>query len=233
MAATRKKFKKTTTVKSKKSSRKKKPVSLKPPRLKKALAAKSVKLKSTSKSTAKKTAKVKMSKVKSAAKKKSTGHISKLKHIAKHAPRKADAKPVMLKTARAKKGKSVSYSKQDLNHFRELILEKIREANDELISIEDRLMDATSGEYNDEDSTYSMHMAEQGTDAMEREKAFLFAARERKFISHLEDAIQRIASGNYGVCISCGNLIDKGRLEVVPHARMCVNCKNDSKRGGE
>ncbi|MDH7516203.1 MAG: TraR/DksA C4-type zinc finger protein [Bacteroidota bacterium] len=122
-----------------------------------------------------------------------------------------------------------TYGPEDLEHFKEIILEKIREANEELLSIEERLLDSSTGEYHDDDSTYSLHMADQGTDAMEREKAFLFAQRERKFISHLSDALQRIKSGNYGVCISCGNLIEKGRLEAVPHARMCVTCKNKTK----
>jgi len=120
------------------------------------------------------------------------------------------------------------YSPQDLEYFRLLILDKIKDANEELLSIEDRLMDSASGEYN-EDSTYSLHMADQGTDAMEREKAYLFAARERKFISHLTDALQRIKSGNYGICIVCGDLIEKGRLEAVPHARMCISCKQETK----
>jgi DnaK suppressor protein len=120
------------------------------------------------------------------------------------------------------------YSPQDLEYFRLLIHEKIKDANEELLSIEDRLMDSATGEYN-EDSTYSLHMADQGTDAMEREKAYLFAARERKFISHLTDALQRIKSGNYGICIVCGDLIEKGRLEAVPHARMCISCKQETK----
>jgi RNA polymerase-binding transcription factor DksA len=124
--------------------------------------------------------------------------------------------------------KKASYSKKDLDYFRELILDKIQDANEELLSIEERLQDGSSGEYN-EDSTYSLHMADQGTDAMEREKAYLFAARERKFISHLTDALQRIKSGNYGICIVCSNLIEKGRLEAVPHARMCVKCKQETK----
>ena len=106
---------------------------------------------------------------------------------------------------------------------------KIHDANEELMSIEERLTDSSTGEFN-EDSTYSLHMADQGTDAMEREKAYLFASRERKFISHLTDAMQRIKSGNYGVCIVCGNLIEKGRLEAVPHARMCIACKQETKK---
>ncbi|MFA6233661.1 MAG: TraR/DksA C4-type zinc finger protein [Bacteroidota bacterium] len=121
-----------------------------------------------------------------------------------------------------------TYSVKDLEYFRVIITQKINDANDELLSIEERLNDSSSGEFS-EDSTYSLHMADQGTDAMEREKAYLFAARERKFISHLTDALQRIKSGNYGICIVCSNLIEKGRLEAVPHARMCVNCKQETK----
>lgn len=120
------------------------------------------------------------------------------------------------------------YSSKDLDYFRAIIVQKIHDANEELMSIEERLNDSSSGEFS-EDSTYSLHMADQGTDAMEREKAYLFAARERKFISHLTDALQRIKSGNYGICIVCSNLIEKGRLEAVPHARMCVNCKQETK----
>lgn len=185
-----------------KSAAAKKSISLKPPREKKAKAVK---------------------KTSSPARPKAAKKPSRSANAAAKAP-----KPVSLKE---RKKPAVSYGKSDLNFFRELIIEKIREANNELVSIEERLIDTTSGDYPDEDATYSMHMAEQGTDAMEREKAFLFASRERKFISHLEDAMQRIASGNYGICINCENLIDKGRLEAVPHARMCVNCKNDSKKG--
>ncbi len=125
----------------------------------------------------------------------------------------------------------VAYGKEDLDVFRDIIMDKIQDSNEELQSIEERLIDSSTGEFNDDDSTYSLHMADQGTDAMEREKSFLFAARLRKFISHLSDALQRINSGNYGICITCGNLIDKGRLEAVPNARMCINCKTKSKLG--
>ncbi len=131
-------------------------------------------------------------------------------------------------TAPAKPRFQKTYSEKDLDYFRHIIMQKIQDANDELLSIEERLNDSSSGEFS-EDSTYSLHMADQGTDAMEREKAYLFAARERKFISHLTDALQRIKSGNYGICIVCSNLIEKGRLEAVPHARMCVSCKQETK----
>jgi DnaK suppressor protein len=120
--------------------------------------------------------------------------------------------------------KKVSYGKQDLEHFRKIIMEKKKEILEELETLRDTMMDSTTGEYANENSMYSTHM-EQGTDAMEREKTFLFASREGKFLNHLEDALLRIDKGEYGRCTICGKLIEKERLEAVPHAQQCLQCK--------
>lgn len=132
---------------------------------------------------------------------------------------KAKEKPIPAK-APVRKG----YGKADLDRFREIILEKRKEILEELESLKSSMMDVTTGEYVTENSTYSLHM-EQGTDAMEREKTFLFASREGKFLNYLDDALKRIESGTYGFCTECGTLIDKARLEAVPHAQQCVKCK--------
>jgi DnaK suppressor protein len=120
--------------------------------------------------------------------------------------------------------KKAGYGAKDLDHFKRIILEKKKEILEELESLRDSMMDATTGEYVVENSTYSLHM-EQGTDAMEREKTFLFASREGKFLNYLEDALRRIEKGEYGRCVDCGKLIEKERLEAVPHAQLCVQCK--------
>ncbi len=120
--------------------------------------------------------------------------------------------------------KKLSYSKPDLEYFKKIILEKKKEILEELSTLRDTMMDSTTGEYASENSTYSTHM-EQGTDAMEREKTFLFASREGKFLNHLEDALFRIEKGEYGQCNECGKLIEKERLEAVPHAQQCLQCK--------
>ncbi len=116
------------------------------------------------------------------------------------------------------------YSKTDLAHFREIILEKRKEILEDLDSLKESMMDTTTGEYVSENSSYSLHM-EQGTDAMEREKTFLFAARESKFLNYLDDALKRIEKGDYGRCQDCNKLIEKERLEAVPHAQLCLRCK--------
>jgi len=120
------------------------------------------------------------------------------------------------------------YGKADLDHFRTIIMEKRKEILEELETLKSSMMDSTTGEYTSENSAYSLHM-EQGTDTMEREKTFLFASREGKFLNYLDDALKRIEKGDYGFCTDCGKLIEKERLEAVPHAQLCVECK--MKRG--
>ncbi|MCX7985186.1 MAG: TraR/DksA family transcriptional regulator [Bacteroidetes bacterium] len=120
--------------------------------------------------------------------------------------------------------KKQGYTKEELEHFKKIILERRQEILEELESLKASMMDVTTGQYEIENSTYSLHM-EQGTDAMEREKTFLFASREGKFLNYLDDALRRIEKGEYGYCTECGNLIDKERLEAVPHAHLCVQCK--------
>lgn len=118
--------------------------------------------------------------------------------------------------------------KKDLEYFKEIILQKRKKLVEELESIrENATTDAGSGSA---DSTYAYHMADVGTDAQEREKAFLWLARENKYLAHLNAALERIESGEYGYCASCGEPIAKKRLEEVPHTTHCVACKNKETR---
>jgi RNA polymerase-binding transcription factor DksA len=127
------------------------------------------------------------------------------------------------------------YSKKELEHFKTIILEKRDEIIEQLQNLREQMLDPTTGEYINENSPYSLHMAEQGTDAMEREKTFLYAQRENKFLGYLEDALKRIEAGTYGICVECIEqpqnlcetcpLIPKERLEAVPHSQHCLPIK--------
>lgn len=162
---------------------------------------------------AKKTAKS----TRSAKRKPSKKAAAKSKTASSAAKSKVKAAP---KTAPSKKG----YNKAELERFREIILDKRKQIIEELELIHETLNDTTGGDYFEESSPYSLHM-EQGTDTMEKEKNYLLAARQRKFLQYLDDAIKRIDRGVYGFCQDCGKLIDKARLEAVPHAQLCISCK--------
>ncbi|MBI4544463.1 MAG: TraR/DksA C4-type zinc finger protein [Gemmatimonadetes bacterium] len=75
--------------------------------------------------------------------------------------------------------------------------------------------------------SYSDHIADLGTDAMEREKMLLFASKEGRYLYRLEEALRRMYRdpATFGVCHSCGKPIDFERLDALPHARYCIDCK--------
>jgi RNA polymerase-binding transcription factor DksA len=149
--------------------------------------------------------------------------------------------PEMVAANRAAAIKKIKgYGKKDLEQFREVILEKRDEILEQLQNLREQMLDPTTGEYINENSPYSLHMAEQGTDAMEREKTFLYAQRENKFLGYLEDALKRIENGTYGICVECIEvpqhlcptcpLIPKERLLAVPHSQLCLPMKQKQEK---
>ncbi|MFA4839425.1 MAG: TraR/DksA C4-type zinc finger protein [Candidatus Neomarinimicrobiota bacterium] len=126
--------------------------------------------------------------------------------------------------------KMKKWGKEDLDYFKALILRKREETIKEIKRLEAiTVNDNTRQDSTTLDSTYSYHMADVGTDSEEREKAFLWLSRANKYLTYLNQALERIKNGEYGVCMECGELILKERLEEVPHTQHCVRCKNKPK----
>ena len=116
--------------------------------------------------------------------------------------------------------------KRDLKYFENLLLEKKAAALEDLGHIEDTSMSSTPQDSSGDLSAYAYHMADLGTDAMEREKAFMLASRGGQYLDHIDAALERIKSGTFGVCQKCGKQIGRERLKAVPHATMCIQCKS-------
>jgi DnaK suppressor protein len=122
------------------------------------------------------------------------------------------------------KGERISpYSDEELEYFRSIIVKKRQEAEKDLNILMDALKEST--ENSSDESAYSFHMADAGTDAQEREKTYMLYNRTRKFIKYLDDALQRINNKTYGVCKVTGKKISKGRLEAVPHTQISIEAK--------
>jgi DnaK suppressor protein len=68
------------------------------------------------------------------------------------------------------------------------------------------------------------HDPEGATIAFEREQLVAITARIRQKVTDLQRALRDVDDGRYGVCRSCGEPIDPNRLEIRPHARVCVRC---------
>jgi DnaK suppressor protein len=118
------------------------------------------------------------------------------------------------------------FSDEELEEFRELILRKRSEALEEVESLRAQLEDSREHEG---DSAYSFHMADAGTDAMEREKLYLMVARQQKFVGYLDRALERIDNKTYGLCKATGKPIQKERLMAVPHTELSIEAKRKQK----
>ena len=120
--------------------------------------------------------------------------------------------------------------KGDLMYFKDLLLKKQAEMLKKLSEIKENEMATTLKDASGENSAYSFHMADVGTDNMEREKKFFFATREGRFLYHIDQALERVENSTYGFCQECGELIARERLEAVPHARLCITCKSNEEK---
>src|SRR6266850_7596418 len=128
--------------------------------------------------------------------------------------------------------KPKAMTKKQLQHFEKRLLEERKRVLKELGHY-DEAFGSTSQESDGDLSSYSFHMADQGTDAMEREKAFLFASQEGRFLWHIDEALRRLyrSPETFGTCEQCGEEIGFDRLDALPHARLCIKCKAKEEDG--
>lgn len=119
--------------------------------------------------------------------------------------------------------------KRDLEKYQKLLQVKRSEVLEEL-GLKKPSLSSTVKEASGDLSTYSYHMADQGTDAMEREKSFYFASKSGRFLYHINEALRRIENNTYGICQGCEKQIKPQRLEAVPHARLCIECKEQEEQ---
>jgi DnaK suppressor protein len=115
------------------------------------------------------------------------------------------------------------YSDTELQEFKELILDKIRAAREELAALTQSLSSPNSNGTDDTAGTYKT--LEDGSATLEKEQINQLAARQKKFIENLEAALVRIETKTYGLCRETGKLIQKERLRAVPHTTLSMEAK--------
>jgi len=124
------------------------------------------------------------------------------------------------------------YSKAKLKQFRISIEKRMEEIAKDMGDIHDGILDnGNDSEGSSQDSVFSVHMADAGTDSFEQEKNYVLMGRESDYYKNLEIALDRIDDGIFGICKICGELIPEERMLEVPNATKCVGCKEKEKLG--
>ena len=120
-------------------------------------------------------------------------------------------------------------TKKDIKYFEERLLEERKKLLGQIGYLE-KTLNQTQRDSAGDLSAYSFHMADMGTDAMEREQAFLFASVEGRMLLSVDEALRRLYRSEYGTCESCGKDIGKQRLEAMPQANLCVTCQEKQEK---
>ena len=115
------------------------------------------------------------------------------------------------------------YGDAELKEFKDLLLDKLRIAKEELNSLATSLSSPNANGTDDTAGTYKT--LEDGSATLEKESINQLAARQKKFIEQLEAALVRIENKTYGVCRETGKLIQKERLRAVPHTTLSMEAK--------
>jgi DnaK suppressor protein len=115
------------------------------------------------------------------------------------------------------------YSDEELLEFKELIINKMEKAKEELDYLQDAIKSPSE---NATDDTFSANkLMEDNSISTEKEHMSQLAERQRKFVKNLEDALIRIENKTYGICKETGKLISKERLRAVPHTTLSMEAK--------
>ena len=116
------------------------------------------------------------------------------------------------------------YPDSDLAEFKDIILNKIKFAEEDLALIKSAFKNDSNNGTDDTSPTFKAF--EEGSETMSKEANVQLAIRQEKFIRDLKNALLRIENKTYGVCRVTGKLINKKRLELVPHATLSIEAKN-------
>ena len=117
-------------------------------------------------------------------------------------------------------------TKKQLEHIEGRLMDERARAH-KALGLFDRMAKLDRESMDSDLSAYTDHMADQGTEAMEREKAALSATKEGRYIYRLEEALRRLYNDpeTFGSCHTCGTEVGFERLDALPHARYCIDCK--------
>lgn len=119
--------------------------------------------------------------------------------------------------------KKTRYSDEELAEFKQIILDKLAKAKEDLALLTEAYSNNSENDTNDTSPTFKV--LEEGQQVLSKEENSRMAARQQRFITNLENALVRIENKTYGICRETGKLISKERLRAVPHATLSIDAK--------
>lgn len=118
-----------------------------------------------------------------------------------------------------------SMKKSELEHLEKRLLRERERVIKALRQLDDSLDPGGDGDL----TTYPLHLADEGTDTMEQEQSLLLLSKEGRLLIDIDEALRTLykESERFGKCINCNGEIAFERLDLVPWARLCVDCQRE------
>ena len=115
------------------------------------------------------------------------------------------------------------------NRYRDILLEERGRVSGAIT----HLHEDNSGTIEDEteEETYDNHLADSATATLNREIDYTLEENAEHVLTAINEALQRIENGTFGTCGRCGKPIAEERLEAIPYATECIDCRRKGERG--
>jgi len=113
--------------------------------------------------------------------------------------------------------------------YNRLLLEERRRLRQELSEMEQHQVKTEESPVADV-SGYDDDLVDVATETFEREKGMALESSVQGLLAMVDEALQRVRNGTYGICVGCNTPIDANRLRAIPYARLCIKCKEREER---
>ena len=117
-----------------------------------------------------------------------------------------------------------------MKQFRETLLEQRATLLKAQETSRDNGLNPSFSDIEQEGGGHAFHMADLGTDNMNREQQYMLAARADKALKTIQQALDRIDEGLFGKCEFCDGSIGADRLLALPDAKLCIQCQSENER---
>ena len=127
--------------------------------------------------------------------------------------------------SRANRAKKTPFQKADLEHFRQLLLERRARILSQVEGMEEEALKAAGQDFSVD------HMADHGSDNFEQDLSLSLVESEHKELQEIGDALQRLDEGVYGLCVGTGEPIGRKRLEAIPYTAYSIEYQRKVEAG--
>jgi len=118
-------------------------------------------------------------------------------------------------------------NQRDIERYKNLLLKRREALQRDLERMEQEALNKSRQSASGDLSNMPIHMADLGSDNFEQEFTLNLIQTQRDELKEIDAALERVEEGTFGLCEICGKPISRRRLQAMPYARLCVECKRE------